>query len=164
MLRRWIEEGADWPESAILSPKKKNFTVLGMLPKDLYRELGFSPGKVQDEFSGYRQEIKTSKVNFEMLPIKGGQFTMGSSMDDPNRGQNEFPAHPVQVSDFWMGKHEVTWEEYELWMLNLDKDNREYNNLEKTESDGLADAVTKPTSLTPTCLSAWARMGIRRFA
>ena len=29
---------------------------------------------------------------------------------------------------------------------NLDKDNREYNNLEKTEGDGLADAVTKPTS------------------
>jgi len=146
MLRRWIEEGADWPESAILSPKKKNFTVLGMLPKDLYRELGFSAGKDQDEFTGYREEIKTSKVNFEMLPIKGGEFTMGSSLDDANRGKNEFPAHPVKVSDFWMGKHEVTWDEYELWMLNLDKDNREYNKIEKSEGDDLADAVTKPTS------------------
>jgi mono/diheme cytochrome c family protein len=29
LLRRWIEEGADWPESAQLSPKKKSFTVLG---------------------------------------------------------------------------------------------------------------------------------------
>ena len=28
MLRRWIEEGADWPETAKLSPKKKNFTTL----------------------------------------------------------------------------------------------------------------------------------------
>ena len=59
--------------------------------------------------------------------------------------ETNFP-RPVRVSDFWMGKHEVTWDEYELWMLNLDKDNREYNNLEKTEGDGLADAVTKPTS------------------
>jgi formylglycine-generating enzyme required for sulfatase activity len=146
MLRRWIDEGADWPESAILSPKKKNFTVLGMLPKDLYQELGFSAGKDKDEFSGYREEIKTSDLNFEMLPIKGGQFTMGSPIDDPKRGKNEFPAHPVKVSDFWMGKHEVTWDEYELWMLNLDKDNREYNKIEKSDGDGLADAVTKPTS------------------
>ena len=49
MLRRWIEEGADWPESAILSPKKKNFTVLGAMPKDLYKELGFKAGQVQDD-------------------------------------------------------------------------------------------------------------------
>jgi formylglycine-generating enzyme required for sulfatase activity len=146
MLRRWIEEGADWPESAKLSPKKKDFTVLGMMAKDLYRELGFSVGKVKDEFSGYRQEIKTSDLNFEMLPIKGGQFTMGSPIDDPKRGKHEFPAHPVKVSDFWMGKHEVTWDEYELWMINLDKDNREYNKVEKTSGDGLADAVTKPTA------------------
>jgi len=146
MLRRWIEEGADWPESAQLLPKKKNFTVLGMLPKDLYRELGFAPGKSKDDFAGYREEIKTSSVNFEMLPVKGGEFLMGSPSDDPKRGKNEYLSHPVEVSDFWMGKHEVTWDEYELWMLNLDKDNREYKKLEKTKADGLSDAVTKPTA------------------
>ena len=59
--------------------------------------------------------------------------------------------------------HEVTWDEYELWMLNLDKDNREYNKIEKSEGDDLADAVTKPTSLR-TCPLVWARAGIRRFA
>ena len=72
MLRRWIEEGADWPESAKLAPKKKSFTTLGMLAKDLYKELGFEAGKSQDEFTSYRQEIETSNINFEMLPIKGG--------------------------------------------------------------------------------------------
>ena len=45
-----------------------------------------------------------------------------------------------------MGKHEVTWDEYELWMINLDKDNRVYNKHEETEADALADAVTKPTA------------------
>ena len=34
-----------------------------------------------------------------------------------------------------MGKYEVTWDEYELWMINLDKDNREYNNKESDKSD-----------------------------
>ena len=45
-----------------------------------------------------------------------------------------------------MGKYEVTWDEYELWMINLDKDNREYNNKESDKSDTLSDAVTKPTA------------------
>jgi formylglycine-generating enzyme required for sulfatase activity len=45
-----------------------------------------------------------------------------------------------------MGKYEITWDEYELWMINLDKDNREYNKATQTKGDELADAVTKPTA------------------
>ena len=146
MLRRWIEEGAEWPEEALLSPKKKSFTVLGTMPKDLYKELGFKAGQVQEEFTGYRQEIPTSDLTFEMMPVKGGTFNMGSSANDKNRGKNELLSHKVKVSDFWMGKYEITWDEYELWMLNLDKDNREYNKLELTKADALSDAVTKPTA------------------
>jgi formylglycine-generating enzyme required for sulfatase activity len=146
MLRRWIEEGADWPESAQLSPKKKSFTVLGTMPKDLYKSLGFKEGKVEDEFSSYRQEIVTSELSFEMMPIKGGTYSMGSSASDENRGKNELLSRKVNVSDFWMGKYELTWDEYELWMINLDKDNREYNKLDPTEADALSDAVTKPTA------------------
>ena len=146
MLRRWIEEGADWPESAKLSPQKKSFTTLGMLAQDLYKQLGFAAGKSQDEFVSYRQEIETSNINFEMLPIKGGRFQMGSPSTDDKRGESELLSHPVEVSDFWMGKYEVTWDEYELWMINLDKDNREYNNKQPDKADGLADAVTKPTA------------------
>lgn len=146
MLRRWIAEGADWPESAKLTPQKKSFTVLGTMPKDLYKELGFEQGQVQDEFSSYRQEIATSDLSFEMMPIKGGTFNMGSPVTDENRGKNELLSHKVKVSDFWMGKYELTWDEYELWMINLDKDNREYKKLDPTKADALSDAVTKPTA------------------
>ena len=146
MLRRWIDEGADWPDDEVLKPKKKSFTLLGMMAKDLYKELGFKKGEVQDDFGSYRQEITTSDLTFEMVPVKGGEFSMGSSLDDPSRGVNEHISHRVEVSDFWMGKYEVTWDEYELWMINLDKDNREYNNAETTKADELSDAVTKPTA------------------
>ena len=146
MLRRWIAEGADWPESAKLTPQKKSFTVLGTMPKDLYKELGFEQGQVQDEFSSYRQEIATSDLSFEMMPIKGETFNMGSPVTDENRGKNELLSHKVKVSDFWMGKYELTWDEYELWMINLDKDNREYKKLDPTKADALSDAVTKPTA------------------
>ena len=56
---------------------------------------------------------------------------MGSSLDDQNRGADEWPAHQVEVSDFWMAKHELTWDLYELWMLNIDRDNRAYKNFRK---------------------------------
>ena len=145
-LRRWIDEGADWPAEVTLAPKKKSLTILGTMPKDLYRELGFSSGSVQDEFTEYEEDIFTSDLGFTMVPIGGGEFTMGSPLDDPNRGADEWPAHPVEVSDFWMGKHELTWDLYELWMLNIDRDNRAYKKLEETKSDTLSDAVTKPTA------------------
>ena len=145
-LRRWIDEGADWPEEVTLAPKKKSLTILGTMPKDLYQELGFSEGPVTDEFSEYEEEISTSDLAFELVPIEGGEFTMGSSLDDSSRGEDEWPAHQVEVSDFWMGKYELTWDLYELWMLNIDRDNRAYKKMEETKADALTDAVTKPTA------------------
>ncbi|MFH1251907.1 MAG: SUMF1/EgtB/PvdO family nonheme iron enzyme [bacterium] len=48
----------------------------------------------------------------EMVFIKGGTFQMGS-----NDGQgNEKPVHTVTVSDFWMGKYEVTVAEFEKFI------------------------------------------------
>jgi len=146
ILRRWIDEGADWPADVTLAPKKKSLTILGTMPKDLYAELGFSAGSVQGDFSEYEEEISTSDLTFGMVPVSGGEFTMGSDVNDPNRAENEWPAHVVEVSDFWIGKHEFTWDLYELWMLNIDRDNRAYKKLEKTKSDSLSDAVTKPTA------------------
>ena len=118
----------------------------GMYPKDLYKNLGFTSGKIKEEFVAYEESINASDVTFEMIPVSGGAFTMGSSIEDENRNENELLAHEVKVSDFWMGKHELTWDEYELWMINLDKDNRDYNKLKQTKQDELADAVTKPTA------------------
>ena len=43
----------------------------------------------------------------EMAFIKGGTFEMGS-----NENNNEKPIHTVTVSDFWMGKYEVTVKQY----------------------------------------------------
>lgn len=44
----------------------------------------------------------------EMVEIKGGVFFMGSQAGPPQ----EKPIHAVQVSDFWMSKHEVTHAEF----------------------------------------------------
>ena len=95
-----------------------------MYPKELYKKLGFKAGPADEEFEKYKQDVQTSELSFDMMPVPGGTFKMGSSKEDKNRGDDELLERKVQVSDFWMGKHEVTWDEYELWMINLDKDNR----------------------------------------
>ncbi len=60
----------------------------------------------------FQVEIKNAPVvlEYEMVAIKGGSFTMGSY----GRGRkDEEPPHPVRVSPFWMGKYEVTWDLFE---------------------------------------------------
>ena len=49
----------------------------------------------------------------EMVFVKGGTFQMGSN--DGN--DDEKPVHTVTVSDFWMGKYEVTVAEFEKFIV-----------------------------------------------
>jgi formylglycine-generating enzyme required for sulfatase activity len=53
--------------------------------------------------------------NSEMVLINGGTFTMGSPTNEPQRSASEVQ-HQVTVSSFYMGKYEVTQEEYEAVM------------------------------------------------
>ena len=47
-----------------------------------------------------------------MVRIKGGTFTMGSPVDEPERWDEEIQ-HQVKVSSFSIGKYQVTQKEYE---------------------------------------------------
>ena len=47
--------------------------------------------------------------------IEGGSFLMGSPAGEAGREEDEGPQVTVKVGDFWMGRHEVTWNEYDLY-------------------------------------------------
>ncbi len=82
----------------------------------------------------------TDRVSFEMIAIPGGTYLMGSPENEKERDPSEGPQHPVTVKPFWMGKCEVTWDEYDLyWMKKLDAQKP------KEIQDKIADAVSKPT-------------------
>ncbi|HEY4207927.1 MAG TPA: SUMF1/EgtB/PvdO family nonheme iron enzyme, partial [Puia sp.] len=49
-----------------------------------------------------------------MVRITGGEFMMGSN-DEEGRS-DEYPAHAVRVSDFWMDAHEVTNAEFDRFV------------------------------------------------
>ena len=86
--------------------------------------LSFCFSFAQDEFIEYNQYILDNNLNLEMRPIVGGQFLMGSPLNENNRLADEGPVHKVEVDSFWMAKYETTWDLYNLFT------SRSFDNLQ----------------------------------
>ena len=125
MLRRWIQEGAAWPDDLKLVARKKQRGIVGITPKELYNKLGFKPGPVEDEFKSYEQEIPLTDIKFGLTPIPAGKFKMGSPSSEAKRAKDEPTPHDVSVDAFWMATHETTWDAYELWGLDIDRNQQQ---------------------------------------
>jgi sulfatase modifying factor 1 len=96
----------------------------------------------------YTVTIPGTDVSFEMIPVPGGQYKMGSPDDEPDREDGEGPQIDVVVDPMWVAKTEVTWEQYKEFMLL-------YSHFKEFESQGKrtiddsnrVDAITAPTEL-----------------
>lgn len=54
-------------------------------------------------------KMNVNGVSFNMIPVKGGTFTMGSPTTEMGRGTNEGPQHEVTISrDYYIGETQVT--------------------------------------------------------
>jgi len=90
---------------------------------------------------GYTDNIPGTKVKFELVPIPAGAYLMGSPESEKGRNADEGPQHPVAVKGFWMGKCEVTWDEFDtFWRTRPGK-----KEDKEPEVPRDADAVTRPT-------------------
>src|SRR6476659_6391648 len=68
----------------------------------------------------YIEKIPGTDVSFEMIPVPGGEFEMGSPAKEAHRNKEEGPQVRVNVEPFWIGKCEVTWAEYRSYMAMYD--------------------------------------------
>jgi formylglycine-generating enzyme required for sulfatase activity len=98
------------------------------------------------EMKPYTQEIPGADVSFDLVPIPGGEFLLGSPAAEADRRDDEGPQVKVRIDPFWMGKYEVTWEEYDIWSFRLDIQRRKLLGTKATDRDPVADAVTRPTA------------------
>ena len=64
----------------------------------------------------YAATIPGTDVQFEMIPVPGGEFMLGSPESEAVRSEDEGPQVKVEVAPFWIGKCEVTWAEYHAYM------------------------------------------------
>jgi formylglycine-generating enzyme required for sulfatase activity len=102
-----------------------------------------APGEA--DMKPYTNTIPGTRVAYVMVPIPGGEYVMGSPDSEPNRKPDEGPQHKIKISPFWMGRYEVTWNEYELFMYPDEERRMRATNPTDTSGDKLADAVTHPS-------------------
>ncbi|MEN6404956.1 MAG: SUMF1/EgtB/PvdO family nonheme iron enzyme [Thermoguttaceae bacterium] len=101
--------------------------------------------KDQAGMKPYSEKIANTDVKFDMAPIPGGTFKMGSPANEKDRKSDEGPQVEVQLDPFWMGKCEVTWGEFEQWGLGIDQQRRVTKKTPMTEWNKAADALAIPT-------------------
>jgi len=63
-------------------------------------------------FEDFVETVPTTHITMSMKAIPGGSFNMGSPEDEWGRNADEGPRHLVNVSPFFMGEFEVTWDQY----------------------------------------------------
>jgi formylglycine-generating enzyme required for sulfatase activity len=98
-----------------------------------------SPETTESDMKPYSDPIPASSVSMEFVPIPGGEFTMGTPESEAGRGDDEGPQHRVKVDPFWMGKYEITWDAYRLFMFATEAN-------EKQNPDRMVDATSRPTA------------------
>jgi formylglycine-generating enzyme required for sulfatase activity/mono/diheme cytochrome c family protein len=148
-LKEWIDQGAYWPSGIVLQPKKKEELVKDdtqLLQEVWTKIMAGMEAKSEAEMKPYKVTIPGSDVSFEMIPIKGGEFVMGSPDGEKGRKPDEGPQHKVKIEPFWMAKCEITWNEYELFQFAEEEKKR--RNMRKSDPaiHSLADAVSRPTT------------------
>lgn len=99
----------------------------------------------ESEMKPYEQPIMHTDTTIELVPILGGTFVMGSPDDEAGRGEDEGPQHEVKIDPFWMGKFEITWDQYDIWNENIDVLRRDLAGIKPSPVDLIVDGMTRPT-------------------
>lgn len=87
--------------------------------------------------TSYVETIPGTDVKFEMIPVPGGEFLLGSPAAEADRSADEGPQVRVRMAPFWIGKCEVTWAEYKAYMAMYDA----FKRLQALEANAPADAA-----------------------
>jgi formylglycine-generating enzyme len=96
----------------------------------------------------YVQSFERTNLTFEMIPVPGGEVTMGSPDSEADRSEDEGPQFTVKIEPFWMAKTEVTWGEYNTFMRTYDVFKKlTSTGIRKVTEENRADALTVPTPL-----------------
>ena len=92
----------------------------------------------------YQQSIPGTTEKIDMVYVPGGSFVMGSPKSEKNHFGDEGPQHEVEIAPFWMGKYEITWDLYELFVareIDSKKPEKVEGNDVAIDVDGVSGAT-----------------------
>ena len=93
-------------------------------------------------FEDFSEQIPGTGVSFDMIAMQGGSFLMGSPAEEKMRDSDEGPQVNVELSPFYIGKLEVSWDEYLTFFSETSSEGRmSEEELSKKQLDG----ITGPT-------------------
>lgn len=151
MLKGWIEQGAVWPDDVKLTAKEKGAAPTNNpdtmdLVKKIHAFIVQSTKERQEaEMKSYDTKIPKTGVGYSMVAIKGGEFLMGSPDGEAGRSDDEGPQVKKTIKPFWIGKYEVTWDEYEPYQLTADGRNKDGSRKVWSPNDKAEDLISQPT-------------------
>ncbi len=138
-VKAWVESGGGWPAAAGEDAALE-------LSKRLHAKITATTGTAEaTAMAPYKATVPATGAAFEMVPVPAGEFTMGSPESEKGRGANEGPPRKVEVAPFWIGKHEVTWDEYESFMVDGGRRNKDGSKKFPDPGDSDVDIVSRPT-------------------
>ena len=79
------------------------FLTLVMLSASTVYAQGLQEARTEKEMKAYKQSIAGTDVEFDMVPIPGGVYTMGSPASEKGHKPDEAPQVKVKIEPFWMG-------------------------------------------------------------
>ncbi len=148
-VRLWIEQGAKWPEGVTVAARKVEEAPKGDESSNVAAIVDFVKKTTKEtaaaDMKPYQESIAGTGVTFELVPIPGGEFTMGSPDSEEGRQPDEGPTVKVKISPFWMGKLEVSWNEYEVFMRPEIEGDLRKKNPSAEYLNAMSDAITRPS-------------------
>ena len=107
----------------------------------------FTEPTVVTQFGNYTEHIPGTTVAFEMIAIPGGAFKMGSPANEKFRKDDEGPVRDVTVSRFFMGKIQVSWDEFFTHLIETSSEGRIPPEImrERNRNALTVDAISGPT-------------------
>ena len=149
-LRLWTEQGAEWPEGVSLGGEgaaaPAGADEMELVTKLHEKITAESKEQTEADMEEYTAPIPDyPNIEFTMVPIKGGKFKLGSPDSEADRGDDEGPQVEVEIEPFWMGKHEVTWDEYIKFMLPELPRNKDGSLANPKPDASIIELVARPT-------------------
>ncbi len=151
MLKGWIEQGAVWPDDVKLVAKEKaavatnNPDNLELVKKIHAFIVQTSKEKAEADMKSYDTKVPKTGAPYSMVAIKSGEFMIGSPASEAVRSDDEGPQVKVKIKPFWIGKYEVTWDEYEPYQLTSEGRNKDGSRKVWAPTDKPEELISQPT-------------------
>ncbi len=151
LLKGWIEQGAVWPDDVKLTAKEKgavatnNPDTLELVKKIHDFIVQTSKEKAEGDMKSYDSKVPTTGAAYSMVAIKGGEFTMGTPESEAGRIEDEGPQLKKDIKPFWIGKYEITWDEYEPYQLTSEGRNKDGSRKVWAPTDKPETLISQPT-------------------